>query len=259
MTEENQTESQIENQEEEIVRFKLSWQTVIPWISIVAIALGQLNDTWDGVLKIWEFGQSTMTDQPSRNRLNKIYINASGDILEETFGAPIYIKEAINGNEIRYYRDKHYILSAVKKDGIIAAYLVFPFEGFEADTDEHAGGKNYLKQPFISHPNLVESHSNIASIGNYYIEEITGGKFDMLYSSVGGVSEYLGSINTDKMKLLATYNDKAMMEEDTTSALKNIREKFLPNFYGYSSIGIVELEQAILTHLEYELITNKAG
>lgn len=246
-----------EHEDHEESRFQFSWKTFIPWISIVAIALGQLNDTWDGVLKIVEFGESTFSDGPSHNRLNKIYINASSEVLEETFGAPIFIKDSSTGDRIKYFKDDNFVLSTITKDNVIVAFLVFPIAGFTPDTTEHAGGSQYLNQTFDKNKDLVESHSNIARVGNYYIEEIIGGKYDMLYSSVGGVSEYLGAVDQDKMKILASFNDKAMMEEDTKDSLSKLRSSFKPNFYGYSSIGIVELEQAIMTFLEFELITQK--
>lgn len=251
------TDEHEEHTETTKANFTFTWKTIIPWLSIVAIALGQLNDTWDGIEKLWIFGQSTMSDTPSKNRLNNIYINASSGVLEETFGSPVFIKESTTGNRIKYFNDKNFILSAITKDGIIAAYLVFPLDSFTPDTVEHAGGVNYLNVPFDSNVNLVQGHSNIARVGNYYIEEITGGKFDMLYSSVGGVSEYLGAVSPKNMKILADYNDKAMMEEDTKDSLKQLRTTFVPNFYGYSSVGIIELEQAIMTFLEFELITTK--
>ncbi|PJC85828.1 hypothetical protein CSW98_12270 [Vibrio sp. HA2012] len=239
--------------------FGSSWKFIITLISLITIALGNLDGAWEGVLKIWDFGHSTFTNQPSHNHLNQIYINASSNILGETFGPPVYIKHTTNGDDIYYYKDKHFILSAITKNNTIAAFLVFPDSDFKPNTSEHAGGKDYLSQPFSAHENLVSSHSNIARVGNYYIEEITGGKFDMLYSSVGGVSEYLGVIEPEKMKVLADFNDKLMMEEETKESLQKVRLAFTPNFYGYSSVGIAELEQAILTFLEYELITNKIG
>lgn len=243
----------------EIQGFEFSWKIFIPWISVVAIAIGQLNDTWEGVLKIWEFGQSTMTDQPSKNRLNRIYINASSGVLEENLGAPIYTKHAVNGSVITYYKDKRFILSAITQNDIVVAFLVFPRNDFVPNTSEHAGSSNYLEMSFDNAIDLTEAHSNVARMGNYYIEEISGGKFDLLYSSVGGVSEYQGLFSLDNMNTLISYNEKVILEEDTEETLSNLRAKFKPNFYGYTSIGIVELEQAILTYLEYELLTHKIG
>lgn len=251
----------VENEEQtvEISGFEFSWKVFIPWISLVAIALGQINDTWDGVLKIWEFGQSTMSDEPSRNRLNKIYINADSGILEETLGSPVYTKQLQNGDIVTYYKDRNFILSAISKDNIIAAFLVFPQEGFTPNTSEHAGGTIYIGMPFDKSTEFVDSYLNVARIGSYYIEEISGGKFDLLYSSVGGVSEYLGQFSPKQSETLTELNSQMLLGEDYQETLKTLRHQFTPNFFGYSSIGTEELEQAILTYLEYELLTNKIG
>lgn len=248
-----------DEQDVEITGFQFSWKIFIPWISLVAIALGQLNDTWDGVNKIWEFGQSTFSDQPSRNRLNKIYIHADSGVLTETLGSPVYTKQLQNGDIVTYYKDKHFILSAISKEGIIAAFLVFPNNDFVPNTQEHAGGDNYLSKPFDKSEELSESLMNIARVGNYYIEIISGGKFDLLYSSIGGVSEYQGQFTEAQFNQLDEINQKIMFEEDYQSELGKLRATFSPNFYGYSAIEIEDLEQAILTYLEYELITNKIG
>lgn len=66
----------------------------------------------------------------------------------------------------------------------------------------------------------------------------------------------LSNLSKNQVQLLATFNDKLMMEEDTSSALIKLRQHIKPNFYGYSAVGLADLAPAILTKLEYELITD---
>nr|WP_305809826.1 hypothetical protein [Photobacterium kishitanii] len=72
---------------------KHKWAKIIAFFSIVAIAFGGLNDTIDAVDKIYNITLSQFTDIPSHNKLSKIYVRASEELLDDTFGAPSYIKK----------------------------------------------------------------------------------------------------------------------------------------------------------------------
>ena len=171
--------------------------------AVCAISIGQFNDTIDMVQKGSEALFSTFSDTPSNNRLSNIYIRASSDVLDETFGAPVYTKYSDGKTAIKYYKDDNFLLSAVTSNGIIDAYLVFPEAGFVPATEEHAGGENYLNEHFSDSTTPVTAISNLARSGNYYIESSDGGRYQLLYTSVGGYSEYLSSLTGEQTIKLA--------------------------------------------------------
>ncbi|MBR9873323.1 MAG: hypothetical protein GYB23_03540 [Vibrionaceae bacterium] len=228
---------------------------LLAFIAII-IAAGQFNDAIDMTSKGWDLLVSNFSDAPSNDRLSNVYIRAPSGILEESFGSPVYTKFSNGEVEIKYFKDKKFILSAITSNDTIDAFLVFPKQGFVPEIRAHAGGENYLKTTFADSTTLLEATSNLARSGNYYIEEAQGGRYELLYNSIGGYSEYLSNLNKSQVQLLATFNDKFMMEEDTSSALINLRQQIKPNFYGYSAVGLEDLTPAILTKLEYELITD---
>lgn len=252
-----ETPSVSEQGEQDILE-KLRDKTPNPILAIVAliIAAGQFNDAIDMTNKGWDLVVSNFSDAPSNERLSKIYIRASSGILEETFGSPVYTKYSDGEVEIKYYKDSKFILSAITSNGTIDAFLVFPKPGFVPEIKYHAGNETYLETTFADSSLPIDAVSNIARSGNYYIEEAQGGRYELLYNSVGGYSEYLSSLSKSQLLLLATFNDKLMMEEDTSSALVSLRQQIKPNFYGYSAVGLTDLVPAILTKLEYELVTD---
>jgi hypothetical protein len=237
---------------------KLREKTPNPILAIMAliIAAGQFNDAIDMTGKGWDLLVSNFSDSPSNERLSNVYIRASSGVLEETFGSPVYTKFSNGEVEIKYYKDSKFILSAITSNGTIDAFLVFPQPGFVPEIKYHAGSDTYLETPFADSTTPLEAISNVARSGNYYIEEAQGGRYELLYNSVGGYSEYLSNLTKSQMQLLATFNDKLMMEENSTSALVELRQHIKPNFYGYSAVGLEDLAPAILTKLEYELITD---
>ncbi len=251
------TSSQSSQSEQDILE-KLRSKTPKSILAVMAliIAAGQFNDAIDMTGKTWDLFVSNFSDTPSNERLSKIYIRASSGILEETFGYPVYTKFSNGKTEVKYYKDSKFILSAVTSNGVIDAFLVFPQPGFVPEIKNHAGREDYLNVSFARSTEPLEVSSSIARSGNYYIEEASGGRYELLYNSVGGYSEYLSSLSKSHLKLLAEFHDKLMMEENIDSTLVNLREQISPNFYGYSAIGIDDLTQAILTKLEYELISN---
>lgn len=251
------TSSQSSQSEQDILE-RLESKTPNPILAAMAliIAAGQFNDAIDMTGKAWDLFVSNFSDAPSNERLSKVYIRASSGVLEETFGSPVYTKFSNGETEVKYYKDSKFILSAVTSNGSIDAFLVFPQPGFVPEIKNHAGSEDYLNVSFASATEPLEVSSNIARSGNYYIEEASGGRYELLYNSIGGYSEYLSSLSKSQLKLLAEFNDKLMMEENIDSTLVNLREQISPNFYGYSAIGIDDLTQAILTKLEYELIAN---
>lgn len=224
-------------------------------IVVLIIAVSQFNDAIDMGSKGWDLFISNFSDRPSNDRLSKVYVRASSGVLDETFGSPVYKKQSEGETEIKYYKDGKFILSAITSNGTVDAFLVFPQPGFEANTKEHAGGESYLDNNFSGTTNPMTAMSNIARSGNYYLEEAEGGRYEMLYSSVGGYSEYLSPLSNIQLQKLAKFNDQLMMEEDTTQSITALRAQIKPNFYGYSTVDIAELEPAILTRLEYELLT----
>ena len=237
---------------------KLREKTPNPVLAIMAliIAAGQFNDAIDMTKKGWDLLVSNFSDSPSNDRLSKVYIRASSGVLEETFGSPVYTKFSNGEVQIKYYKDRKFILSAITSNGNIDAFLVFPKPGFVPEIKHHAGKDTYLQKTFADSTTPLEAISNLARSGNYYIEEAQGGRYELLYNSVGGYSEYLSNLTKSQMQLLATFNNKLMMEEKTTSALVNLRHQIKPNFYGYSAVGLENLAPAILTKLEYEMISN---
>ncbi|WP_117235252.1 ETEC_3214 domain-containing protein [Vibrio maerlii] len=230
------------------------WAKTIGLASVVSIALGGFNDSFDAIEKIVDFGLSQMTDIPSHKKLDKIYIRSSADILDETFGAPVYIKRSSNDDVIKYYQDDNFILSAISRDDAIVAYLVFPNEGFAPETLEHAGGTEFFDNHFNAIESVNEIRASYARTGNYYIEENNGGEFGFLYASISGVSEFISPMSDGTQKLLAGVTDALMLDENVAESVQSLRLHTKPNFYGYSTLGIGALEDAILSNTEYRLI-----
>ncbi|ROV57458.1 hypothetical protein EGH82_22980 [Vibrio ponticus] len=236
-------------------RIKAQWAKMIALVSIVAIALGGLNDTIDALEKVYNITLSKFTDIPSQSKLEKIYIRGAADKLDETFGAPVYIKLSYSGDVIKYYLDSHFIISSISQDGFIAAYLVFPKQGFTPNTFEHAGGKDLLTMP-LSHLESVSEYRSVTSRSlTYYIEASPTGKFSNLYVSISGYSEILGQIDRSTREQINKLGEELILDIPSTQTVTKLREKLTPNFYGYSTISVVDLEQAILTKSEYQLIT----
>lgn len=240
-------------------RVKSKWPAMIATVSLVSIALGQFNDTMDAVERIYNFGYSTLTDQPSRNKLAALYINASEHVLENEFGAPVYLKHTYNGKQIRYYQDRRFLLSAMVDEGAVVALLVFPIGDFKPDTFEHAGGEDYLYQSFSQVEEVNSSRALLSRAASYYIEENSGGRFSLLYHSIGGYSEFLSPMNEQQKQVLSTLTQMQILgqEELVPKALQQLRQVLVPNFYGYSTLPLDELEEAILTNTEYQLIHQK--
>ncbi|OEE57677.1 hypothetical protein A1OO_15370 [Enterovibrio norvegicus FF-33] len=238
-------------------RVREKWAKTITFVSIVAIALGGLNDTMDAIDKVYNITLSQFTDIPSHNNLERVYIRASEDVLEETFGAPVYIKKSMSGDFIKYYNDKRFVLSAVTRDGAITAFLVFPKEGYTPNSAEHAGGEELLETAFSSNESVSDIRVNFSRSVSYYIEENTTGTFSNLYSSVAGYSEFLEPLDEQKQRLLSELSDGLMLGDDITEMVVSLRDAVTPNFYGYSNQGLEVLESAILTLTEYRLITKQ--
>lgn len=233
---------------------KERWGRLIALISLVAIALGSFNDSTDALEKIYSFSLSQFTDIPSQNKLDKVYVRASAQVLDTTLGAPVYVKRSESGNVIRYYQDKRFILSAVIKDDAIAAYLVFPTQGFMPNTSKSAGGDDLLSTPFSDQEGVTDLRAALSRMITYYIEENTAGDFSNLYTSVSGYSDFEGSLTDQQRTQLTTLTDNLMMGEDVTQAAQDLRHSLTPNFYGYSTLGLSELEDSILTRTEFRLI-----
>jgi hypothetical protein len=223
-------------------------------VSVISIALGGFNDSFDALEKMFDFGLSQMTDIPSHRKLDKIYIRSSAETLDQTFGAPVYIKRATTNDVIKYYQDDNFILSSITRDNAIVAYLVFPDEGFEPETLEHAGGSEFFNQPFNAIESVNEIRASFARTGNYYIEENNGGEFGYLYSSISGASEFISSMTEGNRKLLAKVVESLTMDENVVESVQSLRLNAKPNFYGYSTLGVDALEEAILSNTEYRLI-----
>ena len=166
-------------------------------LSVVSIALGGFNDSFDAIEKMVDFGLSQMTDIPSHKKLEKVYIRSSAEVLDQTFGAPVYIKRSTGDDVIKYYKDDNFILSSFTRDNAIVAYLVFPDVGFTPETLEHAGGSDFFSQPFSSIESVNEIRASFARTGNYYIEENNGGEFSYLYSSISGTSEFIAPMTKE--------------------------------------------------------------
>ncbi|WP_373930241.1 ETEC_3214 domain-containing protein [Vibrio cyclitrophicus] len=223
-------------------------------LSVVSIALGGFNDSFDAIEKMIDFGLSQMTDIPSHKKLEKVYIRSSAEILDQTFGAPVYIKRATGNDVIKYYKDDNFIISSITRDNAIVAYLVFPDDGFEPETLEHAGGAEFFNQPFNAIESVNEIRASFARTGNYYIEENNGGEFGYLYSSVSGVSEFISPMAEGNRKLLSEVVDSLTMDENIAKSVQSLRLHTTPNFYGYSTLGVGAIEEAILSNTEYRLI-----
>lgn len=223
-------------------------------VSVISIALGGFNDSFDALEKMFDFGLSQMTDIPSHRKLDKIYIRSSAETLDQTFGAPVYIKRATTDDVIKYYQDDNFILSAITRDNAIVAYLVFPNEGFAPETLEHAGGSDFFSHSFSAIESVNEVRASFARTGNYYIEENNGGEFGYLYSSISGVSEFISPMSQDNKKLLSEVVDAFTMDENIVDTVQSLRMNAKPNFYGYSTLGVGALEEAILSNTEYRLI-----
>ncbi|MEZ8879445.1 ETEC_3214 domain-containing protein [Vibrio lentus] len=223
-------------------------------VSVISIALGGFNDSFDALEKMFDFGLSQMTDIPSHRKLDKIYIRSSAETLDQTFGAPVYIKRASTDDIIKYYQDDNFILSAIVRDNAIVAYLVFPDKGFEPETLEHAGGSEFFSQPFSSIESVNEARASFARTGNYYIEENHGGEFGYLYSSISGSSEFTSPMSHENTKLLSEMVDALTMDKSIVESVHSLRTNAKPNFYGYSTLGVGALEEAILSNTEYRLI-----
>ena len=226
----------------------------IALVSVISIALGGFNDSFDALEKMFDFGLSQMTDIPSHRKLDKIYIRSSAEILDQTFGAPVYIKRATTDDVIKYYQDDNFILSAITRDNAIVAYLVFPNEGFAPETLEHAGGSEFFAQTFSSIESVNEIRASFARTGSYYIEENNGGEFGYLYSSISGASEFISPMSQENRKLLSEVVDALTMDENVVESVQSLRSNAKPNFYGYSTLGVGALEEAILSNTEYRLI-----
>ncbi|MDD1823053.1 hypothetical protein LRP52_12700 [Photobacterium sp. ZSDE20] len=223
-------------------------------VSVISIALGGFNDSFDALEKMFDFGLSQMTDIPSHRKLDKIYIRSSAETLDQTFGAPVYIKRATTNDVIKYYQDDNFILSAITRDNAIVAYLVFPNEGFAPETLEHAGGSDFFSHTFSAIESVNEIRASFARTGNYYIEENNGGEFGYLYSSISGVSEFVSPMTEKSKTLLAEVVDSLTMDENVAENVGALRMSTSPNFYGYSTLGVGALEEAILSNTEYRLI-----
>ncbi len=235
---------------------KEHWGRFIALLSLIAIALGSFNDSMDALERIYDFSLAQFTDIPSQNKLDKIYIRASDDVLDDTLGSPVYIKRSFNDNVIKYYQDDRFILSAVIKDNAIAAYLVFPAADFSPDTSLSAGGERLLQQPFSALEGVSDLRASFSAVITYYIEENTGGEFNNLYTSISGYSLLEQSLSHDNSILLENLVDALTLGEDVNQIAQNLRQNLIPNFYGYSTLGLSDLEDAILTISEYKLITH---
>ncbi|NGN96258.1 hypothetical protein G5S52_00885 [Grimontia sp. S25] len=238
-------------------KVRQKWARMIAVVSIVAIALGGLNDTFDAIEKIYNLTLSQFTDIPSHNKLNRIYIRASEGVLEETFGAPVYIKENKSGEQIKYYHDSRFILSVITKNGAIAAFLVFPEDGFIPDTREHSGGELLMERVLSNNEEVIDIRVSYSRSVSYYLEENPTGEYSNLYSSVAGFSEYHEPLDIEKRRLLFELSDAIILEEYIKEKAVALRENVTPNFYGYSTQGLESLEQAILTLTEYRLISKQ--
>lgn len=228
---------------------------VIALASLVAIALGGFNDTSDAIGKIYDFSLSQFTDIPSTNKLEKLYVNASAEILTETLGAPVYLKKTSTGDQVHYYRDDRFIVSSIIKDNYIAALLIFPESGFEVDTSNSPGGANLLINSFSAIESIINMKSNFSREVVYYIEENEGGKYQYLHAYLSGFSDFNQALQGRAKDELATLVDKTVMGEDVSENVANIRELLKPNFFGYTTLPLEIVEQAILTNSEYQLIS----
>lgn len=236
------------------VSIREQWGRLIALISLIAIALGSFNDSMDAIEKIYDFSMSQFTDIPSQNKLNHIYVRASSEVLTENLGAPVYIKRSSEGYTIQYFRDSRFILSAVIKDEAIAAYLVFPSYGFLPDTTLSSGGKDLLTTPFSDQDGVSDLRASQSRILTYYIEENTNSEYDNLYTSINGYSEFTEVLTDVQNRDLQKLVNDLTFGNSIIQSVKALRLSLSPNFYGYSSLGLSALEDAILTKSEYQLI-----
>lgn len=236
-------------------KLKAQWAKMIALVSIVAIALGGLNDTLEAMDKVTDFVLSQFTDIPSQSNLEKIYIRASSDVLEETFGPPVYMKTSYTGDVIRYYKDSRFIISAIVEEGYIAAYLVFPDQSFVPNTFEHAGGESLLSSPLSAQESVSELKANVSTTITYYIEANPAGTFSNLYASISGYSQFLGPLDPASKQQLYTLAEQLVLDDLSISTVESVRQRVIPNFFGYSTLNLVALEQAILSQSEYRLIS----
>ncbi|MEZ9785921.1 ETEC_3214 domain-containing protein [Vibrio breoganii] len=237
--------------------FKSKYPQFVALISIVAIALGGLNDTIDVVRKVQDIVLSKFTDIPSHRKLNKVYVGASSKSLDEIYGAPVYIKKKATGNLIKYYQDNRYIISSIERGGAIAAYLVFPKKGFEPRTTEHSGGEDLFSHTLAYQDPVNRFSANISRTNSYYIEENAYGEFSSLYYSISGFSSFLSPTTKDNQARLKKLADDQIFGFDTTESVRRVRENLAPNFYGYSILDIGALEDAILSNTEYKLLNKQ--
>ncbi|NLS12001.1 hypothetical protein HGP28_03730 [Vibrio sp. SM6] len=224
-------------------------------VSLVVIALGGINDSLEAGYKIYDIALSNFTDLPSNDKLDKIYIRASEGVLEETFGAPSYIKETSMGEVIKYFSDSKFIISTISKNNAIAAFLVFPTTQFKPNTASHAGGENLIGFPMSSNDQISNSNAITSNIVSYYLEESFDGEFGNLHSSISGYSDFLRKDGEDSYyDLLNEFSESQLLGIENEELLKELRSKVPVNFYGYSILPFNVLEYAILTRSEYDLI-----
>lgn len=233
---------------------KEQWGKLLALASLVAIALGSFNDSMDALEKIYDFSLSQFTDIPSQNKLDSVYVRASAAVLDEQLGAPIYLKHSSHGETIKYYQDGRFILSAVVKEDAIAAYLVFPLDGFIPDTSKSAKGSLLLQHPFNTDEEITDFRVSYSRAVTYYLEESAEGAFSNLYSSVSGYSEFDVEPTQTQREALAALANAMVLGDDVVPLAETLRAQLKPNFYGYSMLGLQALEEAILTRSEYQLI-----
>ncbi|WP_418641500.1 ETEC_3214 domain-containing protein [Vibrio chaetopteri] len=251
-----QTITPPESEENEVKRHSIKdqWTKLVAVASLVAIALGSFNDSVDALEKIYQFSLSQFTDIPSQSKLEKVYVRASSNVLDEVMGAPVYIKRSSSGAIIKYYQDSRFILSAITQDESIAAFLVFPVDNFQPDTTKSSGGSQLLNRSFSAQEDVSDLRSNLSRIATYYVEENAGGEFGNLYASVSGFSQFEEDLGANTRNDLDRLVDGMMLGEDVSVVAQKLRQDLVPNFFGYSTLALYELEEAILSMSEYQLI-----
>ncbi|OBT09488.1 hypothetical protein A9264_14720 [Vibrio sp. UCD-FRSSP16_10] len=238
------------------VTMKNNFAKLIALVSIMAIALGGLNDTIDALEKVRNIILSQFTDIPSQERINKIYIRSSSDLLEDVYGPPIYIKKGFDNKIIKYYKDNNHIISSISVDGAIAAYLIFPEDDFNPNTEEHAGGKDLLNTVLSNQDSVNHIRVNTSRTNTYYIEENQFGEFGNLYNSISGYSGFISETSMENKQLIDEISDAEMFGNNTSQLTNKLRSSLVPNFFGYSTLNIELLESAILSNTEYKLLNN---
>ncbi|SJL83504.1 ETEC_3214 domain-containing protein [Vibrio palustris] len=232
-----------------------TWAHVITTISLVIIALGNFNDSSDALEKLYNFSLAQFTTIPSQNKLDTLYIRASAETLSSTFGEPVYLKQSYKGDKIRYYRDENFILSAITRDQAIVAYLVFPLHGFIPNTHAHAGGDDLLATSFTQQETVKQFAATHARTIRYYLESNASGEFSNLYDSIAGYSTFDQTMTNTARTALVALSDAQVFASSTATALHTLRHALTPNFFGYSTLGLKEIEDAILTQSEFHLIS----